>query len=830
MQFLYPALTVGFFLALLPLLIHLINLMRHRRVKWAAMDFLLRSYKKHRKWIWLRQLLLLLARMAAIALVVAMLAQLVTQSRYEGLFGSSLTHHYVLLDDSMSMSDRAGGTDALERGLKFVRQLGAEAAEQELRQRFTLLRFSRAAAAAQAGAGNDADSIPRLADLNAADIDSRFTSRLEQLRTGIEPTELPVGPESALQVAHRLMQAGSDENCIVYLVSDFRTKEWENPSELRELLGNLEKEGAKLHLVNCCRERRDNLAITGLKPAQEIRASGVPLFMNVSITNYGTAVAENVQLKVRTYFHQSLGEQPPETRQPNGEVDDSPTLQIDEIQPGETATQRVQVFFPEPGKHVVEAILPEDAVAADNRRWCAVEFPEHESVLVVDGDPRQRNSFYINAIFNPGQRARTGIQPEMKSKAFLRDSTVETLRRYTAVYLFDVDRLDDRALENLEAYVAEGGGLAFFVGPRVNITFYNERIHGGGEGLFPVPIERDALLEADPVLETAPDIVVEAKDHPIFRELVQGQNPIVRMMHVQRYLRPPSDWLPAPNSSVRVLARLRSRAPLAVEQTFGDGRVVAFLTTYAPYWNDITLGPGAILALRLHSHLGSSQRVTTDHTVGTEIEMQLDGERYRKDVSVFAPSETRGSWTMTERVADEGDADGPAESLQVEIGPRETVRGGIYETWMRHVDGSFEAERFAVNIDPGESNLAQTATRDLVSNLDPVAVEVGYADQYKTAALDAAGFNQSLLLMVLLILLLIGEQVLAYFASYHPSRRARELAAAGQPRRWSPPADHEEDDWASVRAATRFPSETMANGDQRERRSTMTNTGQGAQR
>ena len=146
MQFLYPALTAGFFLALVPLLIHLINMMRHRRVKWAAMEFLLQSYKKHRKWVWLKQLLLLLARMAAVALIVAMLAQLVTQRRYEGLFGNTLTHHYVLLDDSMSMSDRAGGTDALERGLKFVRQLGAEAAKQEFRQRFTLIRFSSAEA------------------------------------------------------------------------------------------------------------------------------------------------------------------------------------------------------------------------------------------------------------------------------------------------------------------------------------------------------------------------------------------------------------------------------------------------------------------------------------------------------------------------------------------------------------------------------------------------------------------------------------------------------------------------------------------------------------
>ena len=67
MQFLYPALTIGFFVALAPLLIHLINMMRHRRVKWAAMDFLLSSYKKHRKWVWLKQFILLLMRMAAVA-------------------------------------------------------------------------------------------------------------------------------------------------------------------------------------------------------------------------------------------------------------------------------------------------------------------------------------------------------------------------------------------------------------------------------------------------------------------------------------------------------------------------------------------------------------------------------------------------------------------------------------------------------------------------------------------------------------------------------------------------------------------------------------------
>lgn len=797
MQFLYPALTIGFLLALLPVLIHLINLMRHRRVQWAAMEFLLQSYKKHRKWVWLRQLLLLLARVAAVALIVAMLAQLVTQSRYEGLFGSSLTHHYVVLDDSMSMSDRAGGANALERGLQFLRQLGADAADQEFRQRFTLLRFSRAAAAADTPG---ASAAPQVADLNAAEIDSAFTSRLEGIRTSIEPTELPIGPEAALRVVRELMQESGEENRIVYLVSDFRAKEWDNPSELRQLLSDVEQEGGQLKLVNCCRTQRSNLAITKLEPTKETRASGVPLFMNVSVTNYGETTAEKVQVRIRTYFYSSSSRDQPERNQPNGEVDESPMLQIDEIEPGATAVQRVQVFFPEPGKHVVEAILPEDTVAADNRRWCVVEFPEHEPALIVDGDPNQRNAFYIDAIFDPGQRARTGVEPELETSAFLRDTTPEALGRYTAVYLFDVDRLDERAVTNLESYVKGGGGLAIFVGPQVNIDFYNRRLYRDGAGLFPVPIEHDALLDADPVLETAPDVVVEATDHAVFRELVQGQNPLIRMIHVQRYLQPPSDWLPESNSSARVLARLRSRSPLAVEKTFGDGRVIAFLTTYAPYWNDIALGPGAVLALRLQSHLGFAQRVTVDQQVGTAINLRLDGEKYRRDVSVFAPAEDRGNRLMTEHVAEKVTDD--SRVLWVEVEPRETMRSGIYELWLNRVDGSVDPNRFAVNVNSRESDLAQTPTRDIVANLDPVAVEFGYADQYDTAGLAQTGFNQSLLLMCLLILLLIGEQLLAFFASYHPSRRASDLAAAGRVRRWNAAPGEDETDLESVRAAT----------------------------
>ena len=49
-----------------PIVIHLINLLRHKRVEWAAMEFLLASQRKYRTRVLLKQLLLLLLRVAAV--------------------------------------------------------------------------------------------------------------------------------------------------------------------------------------------------------------------------------------------------------------------------------------------------------------------------------------------------------------------------------------------------------------------------------------------------------------------------------------------------------------------------------------------------------------------------------------------------------------------------------------------------------------------------------------------------------------------------------------------------------------------------------------------
>lgn len=84
---------IGLPLVAVPILIHLINLRRQQRIRWAAMQFLMESQKRNKRWIRLKELLLLLARMAAVAVLVFMLGHLVVRNEWLRLLGTG-THQY----------------------------------------------------------------------------------------------------------------------------------------------------------------------------------------------------------------------------------------------------------------------------------------------------------------------------------------------------------------------------------------------------------------------------------------------------------------------------------------------------------------------------------------------------------------------------------------------------------------------------------------------------------------------------------------------------------------------------------------------------------------
>src|SRR5271165_187394 len=87
-----------------PIIIHLINRMRFKRIRWAAMEFLLKAQKKNRRRLIIEQLILLALRCLLVALV-GLLALRFTGFNFQD-FQKKQSLHIALIDDTFSMSDK----------------------------------------------------------------------------------------------------------------------------------------------------------------------------------------------------------------------------------------------------------------------------------------------------------------------------------------------------------------------------------------------------------------------------------------------------------------------------------------------------------------------------------------------------------------------------------------------------------------------------------------------------------------------------------------------------------------------------------------------------
>jgi len=328
------------------------------------------------------------------------------------LLGGSKTHHIVLLDDSFSMSDRRNGASIMNQAKDVVERIAAMAAGRVEPGTFTLLRFSRAGGT---GRQNQWDMCREQAG-------GDFLNRLREMVKTMGPSQTAAGPTDAIRAIGRLLDENEDENRVVYLVSDFRRKEWDRPEALKSQLSKLPSRNVALHLIDCVEKARANLAITRLEPSSGTRAAGVSMFMEIEVHNFGTSTAHDVSVILEEDGHAR------------------PAAKIREIPPRNAVTERFEVSFAAAGGHRVIARLDSDPINVDNCRYAVVDVPLEVPVLIVDGSVDAQGALFLSSALAPGGAVRTGIQPRVETPRFLSTGSLDS---YHVIYLTDVEHLDE---------------------------------------------------------------------------------------------------------------------------------------------------------------------------------------------------------------------------------------------------------------------------------------------------------------------------------------------------------------------------------------------------
>jgi len=789
--FVYPALLLGFLFVGVPLLVHLINMLRHRRRPWAAMDFLLASYRKQKKWIRLRQLLLLLSRLAVAALLIAMLAGWSGAGRLLGALGGRTTHHVVILDDSYSMGDSSGGSTAYARSLQALQDLTRRLASEDGNHQLTVMRASRAHLAVRGGS----EAGDAAADLSAQTItaDARLINRVMSTTASSVQTDLT----AAVDLAVELIDSTPADAKFMYIASDFRLRDWESPERIAESLRGMDADQVRVRMIDCATSPGPNLAITRVAPAEDVWVAGVPVVVRVTVANYGPSPARNVPLACRVIRYSAEVNTADPTRQTSGQVESLPALLIESLDAGAEITKSFQVYVTETGTHAIEVSLPEDALAIDNVRSCTLPLSDAEKVLIIDGDTDARGAYHLAAVLNPGSQVRIGAIPDIQPTTFLRSASLESLAAYRAIYLVNVPQLSASAADALHQYVSRGGGLAWFLGADVQSEGYNRELYDDGRFLLPGRLGAPISLAATPD-RTSGDVVFSEGSSYLDPMRGGGDSTFALVGVAQSWA---VDWDAAEPETmvgtgdrprVRVVLQRADGEPLVTTHDVGQGRIVTVTSGLDGKWNNWPSDPTFVPFLLLtNASLWGAAATPTSRLADEPLVRMLPADDFLPDASYLpATAEPpRVAIDVVARPLQDDDnqrsnsGDRQRRVMQIEFDPSEMViaadenvdevlRPGISEWVLTRNDGSTTVVPVASVIRVGEGDLRRADNAQIAQQLLPLEVTFVTSSIWSDENRNAGSSTITLLLLGLLGTVLAGEQLLAYLASYHVSSQS----------------------------------------------------------
>lgn len=274
MSFLQPWLLWGLPLIALPIVIHLINQRRFQTIQWAAMMFLLAAHRMARGYSRLRQWLIMLFRMLAIAGLLFAVARPLASGWLGLAAGGKADATIVLLDRSPSMQQRGAGTGESK----------LETGKQQLVQTLQTLGSARWVYV---------DSTTH----EPQEIESpQAILNLPSASPASAPADLPL----MLQAAHDYIRDNRAGRTEIWICSDLRENDWTAESSRWSTLRDAFLEfpqGVRFHLLAYPQLPATNTSIRVTDAKRQVTSDGAELLISLKISREG-ADSEKISIPV----------------------------------------------------------------------------------------------------------------------------------------------------------------------------------------------------------------------------------------------------------------------------------------------------------------------------------------------------------------------------------------------------------------------------------------------------------------------------------------------------------------------------------------------------
>lgn len=675
--FLHPALAWGALLAGVPILIHLLNRQRFRPTPWGAMRFVEAAWRRTRRRMQLENLLLLLLRAGAIALLALALARPFLESSSPlAALTESRRDLIVILDVSASMGHRESVETSFDRARARAVDLFDELSDDRGDRAWLFLagrspRLLTWGDPAKAASALDAVSSETSERMNLSAILAEVQALAEEEAAGTGKSAVEVRLLTDLQR------------------NTFDATRAEDAASALELLDAL----AELEVTILVEDMGPtattpaNLGVTALTLPERVPGPGVTVEVRCEITNHGDQPVAGVRLALEL----------------DGERRPSRTV---ELGAREVLELSMPLSFAEAGDHTLECRLEGDALAVDDTRALVVRCPAPLRVTLVNGAPATALEDdaigLLSAALEPaatdGDLSNDAFQVSELSPSEL-DSGDLDFATFDVLWLADVDGLTSSTWEGITARVQAGAALIVSLGDRVQTERWNERaFRPDGSGLLP------AELGAKRSVASRREGYWRAIDSDF-------EHPALTFFGEERW-RPLWTEVPhydfvtlTPLEDAKILARLDdlSRSPLFIERSFDRGRVLLLATTIAPHWNRIADSPRTLVPFvhELVRYAGLRERAPAPIRPGEAFSARTDS--FPRAPELLNPDGSRRPLSGA-----------PAELgggawLLPEVPGSETTRAGLYSI---DLEGA-PSLPFAVTCEPAEGDLARWSAAEL---------------------------------------------------------------------------------------------------------------------
>ncbi|MEO8205632.1 MAG: BatA and WFA domain-containing protein [Chthoniobacterales bacterium] len=539
--FLAPLALIGSLLLAIPILVHIFKPRKVRQTAFSSLRWLKVSQQRLSRRIQWHQILLFILRALFILFLVLAIAKPVLFFKGKNTFAE----RFVILDVSRSMSYTAP-----ERETPF--EQGKQIAENLLSQ----------------GLAGDSTSVMLTGKTTTtfgppSQTSDLYLSKLSAAKPTLADTDL----SSALQIIKpMLLDKPKNTSADLYFITDNHQQSW-SQGGISTFLDRL-KVPVRVHLIHVGVSAPQNAWIVD---ARLIETTNPPKrTIRVQVSCVGD---EEQQRTIRI------------TRLPG-----LPNLSEKvKLSPGRLS--QVEIVIPTnydmKGKVAQIELDPKDSLPSDDQFWLNLDARGLTRVLLIEPESTQV------AALQPGLHLRMALEAlggAANGNLQIIQKTPDTVSAQDitpadVIFMVNVPKLSQTVLVQLQTRVRSGAGLVLFLGPAVQLPFYNTELFNPSnpsEGLSPAPLA--TLVNAEQKGGQLASVTRIQWNHPMLSPLFDPTYNDLSQTRISNYYT--LGAMPA-GSAAEILAWINDLDPLILERGYGLGKVILFNTSANDQWSDL---------------------------------------------------------------------------------------------------------------------------------------------------------------------------------------------------------------------------------------------------